>query len=195
MAFLLPELPYDRSALAPHMSLETLDYHYGKHHNTYVTKANEAIKNTADASLSNADLPELMIREREGFLFNQAAQIWNHTFFWHCLTPGGSSPTGELIRELDRYFGSLEEFKQQFSDAAQKVFGAGWTWLVIDGNSLKIVNTPNAENPLLNGQTPLLTVDMWEHAYYIDHRNAKPNFLESFWALADFEKVARRLNN
>lgn len=193
MAFELPKLPFERTALAPHMSAETLDYHYGKHHNAYVTKANGAIEGTSDAKATNADLPEIIQRERSGFLFNQAAQIWNHTFFWHCLTPGGRQPSGEFKTELERYFGSVEDFKQQFGNAAQAVFGAGWTWLVARDNALEIVNTPNAENPLLENARPLLTVDMWEHAYYIDYRNAKPDFLDAFWAIADFESAARRL--
>ena len=193
MAFELPELPFARDALAPHMSAETLDYHHGKHHNAYVTKANGAVEGTDDAKATNADLPEIIKREREGFLFNQAAQIWNHTFFWNSLTPGGSVPEGDLKADLEKHFGSVEQFKEEFSGAAQKVFGSGWTWLVQNGDKLEILNTPNADNPLTKNLKPLLTVDMWEHAYYIDHRNAKPDFLDAFWGLANFEFAARNL--
>lgn len=193
MAFKLPDLPFGKDSLAPHMSSETLDYHYGKHHNAYVTKANGAIEGTDDASASNADLPEIIKREGSGFLFNQTAQIFNHTFFWNCLTPGGSEPEGDLKAALEKQFGSVEDFKKEFSASAGKVFGSGWAWLVKDGDKLAITTTQNADNPLTKNQTPLLTVDMWEHAYYIDYRNARPDFLNAFWALTNWKFAASNL--
>lgn len=190
MALTLPELPYARDALEPHMSRETLDFHYGKHHNTYVDKANGLLAGTPD---ENKSLEEL-IKTSSGGLFNNVAQIWNHTFFWNCLTPGGSAPNAQVSEALNGAFGSLDGFKEKFTASAINNFGSGWTWLVKNADgSLEIVNTSNAGNPLTNGQTPLLTVDVWEHAYYIDHRNARPKFLESFWALANWDFVAKNL--
>lgn len=193
MAFKLPDLPFSKDSLAPHMSAETLDYHYGKHHNAYVTKANGAIEGTDDAKASNQDLPEIIKREGSGFLFNQTAQIFNHTFFWNCLTPGGSQPEGDFKAALEKQFGSVEDFKKEFSASAGKVFGSGWAWLVKDGDKLAITTTQNADNPLTKNQTPLLTVDMWEHAYYIDYRNARPDFLNAFWALTNWKFAASNL--
>ncbi len=190
MAFTLPELPYARDALEPHMSSETLDFHYGKHHQTYVDKANGLIAGTAD---ENKSLEEL-IKTSSGGLFNNVAQIWNHTFFWNCLTPGGSTPNEAVSAALTSAFGSVDAFKEQFTASAVNNFGSGWTWLVKNADgSLAIVNTSNAGNPMTDGQTPLLTVDVWEHAYYIDHRNARPKFLESFWALANWDFVAQNM--
>jgi len=193
MAFKLPELPFAKDSLAPHMSAETLDFHYGKHHNAYVTKANDKIEGTGDASASNDDLPEIIKREGSGFLFNQTAQIWNHSFFWNCLTPGGGEPEGDLKTELEKHFGSVEDFKKEFSGAAGTVFGSGWAWLVKDGDKLAITTTSNAENPLTTNAKPLLTVDMWEHAYYIDYRNSRPDFLDAFWALTNWKFAASNL--
>lgn len=190
MAFTLPELPYARDALEPHMSRETLDFHYGKHHQTYVDKANGLVNGTAD---ENKSLEEL-IKSSSGGLFNNVAQIWNHSFFWNCLTPGGSTPSDAVSAALNDAFGSVDAFKEQFTASAVNNFGSGWTWLVKNADgSLAIVNTSNAGNPMTDDQTPLLTVDVWEHAYYIDHRNARPKFLEAFWALVNWDFVAQNI--
>lgn len=188
MAFQLPELPYERNALEPHISSETLDYHYGKHHNTYVVKLNGLVEGT---ELANKPLEEI-IKTSEGGIFNNAAQVWNHTFYWHCLSPnGGGKPTGELADAIDQTFGSFDEFVAKFSDMAVNNFGSSWTWLVKNSDgSLEIVNTSNAATPMTNGQKALLTCDLWEHAYYIDYRNVRPDYLKAFWALANWEFVA-----
>ncbi|GAB6263140.1 superoxide dismutase [Fe] [Photobacterium sp. R1] len=192
MAFELPALPYEKNALEPHISQETLEYHHGKHHNTYVVKLNGLIEGTeyADKSL------EEIIKTSTGGVFNNAAQIWNHTFYWHCLSPnGGGEPTGEVADAIVKAFGSFEDFKAKFTDAAINNFGSSWTWLVkkADG-SLDIVNTSNAGTPLTEaGVTPLLTVDLWEHAYYIDYRNLRPDYMNAFWALVNWEFVAKNL--
>ncbi len=192
MAFTLPELPYARDALEPHMSKETLDFHYGKHHKTYVDKANGMID---DTEFANASLEEIIKNAGPGGLFNNCAQIWNHTFFWNGLTPGGSSPSSALSGEIDNAFGSLDDFKEKFNTSGAGNFGSGWTWLVktADGK-LDIVNTDDAENPMTDGHTPLLTADMWEHAYYIDYRNSRPKYLENFWALVNWDFVEKNLN-
>ncbi|TEW54965.1 superoxide dismutase [Fe] [Psychromonas sp. RZ22] len=190
MAFELPALPYAKDALEPHISAETLDFHHGKHHATYVAKLNGLVEGTelADKSL------EEIIKTSEGGVFNNAAQIWNHTFYWNCLAPNaGGEPTGELAAAIDAKFGSFAEFQAQLNDKAVNNFGSSWTWLVkkADG-SLEIVNTSNAGCPLTEeGTTPLLTVDLWEHAYYIDYRNVRPNYLNGFWALVNWEFVAK----
>lgn len=188
MAFQLPELPFERDALEPHISKETLDYHYGKHHNTYVVKLNGLVEGTEQ---ENKSLEEI-IRTSEGGIFNNAAQVWNHTFYWHCLSPnGGGKPTGELADAIDQTFGSFDEFVAKFSDMAVNNFGSSWTWLVKNSDgSLEIVNTSNAGTPMTNGQKALLTCDLWEHAYYIDYRNVRPDYLKAFWALANWEFVA-----
>ena len=188
MAFQLPELPYERNALEPHISSETLDYHYGKHHNTYVVKLNGLVEGT---ELANKSLEEI-IKTSEGGIFNNAAQVWNHTFYWHCLSPnGGGKPTGALADAIDQTFGSFDEFVAKFSDMAVNNFGSSWTWLVKNSDgSLEIVNTSNAGTPMTNGQKALLTCDLWEHAYYIDYRNVRPDYLKAFWALANWEFVA-----
>lgn len=192
MAFQLPALPYEKNALEPHISKETLEYHYGKHHNTYVVKLNGLIEGT---ELENKSLEEI-IKTSTGGVFNNAAQIWNHTFYWHCLSPnGGGEPTGALKDAIVTAFGSFEQFKAKFTDSAINNFGSSWTWLVkkADG-SLDIVNTSNAATPLVdNGVTPLLTVDMWEHAYYIDYRNLRPDYMTAFWALVNWDFVAQNL--
>ncbi|WP_348674756.1 superoxide dismutase [uncultured Abyssibacter sp.] len=192
MAFTLPELPYARDALEPHMSKETLDFHYGKHHKTYVDKANGMID---DTEFANASLEEIIKNAGPGGLFNNCAQIWNHTFFWNGLTPGGSSPSTELAGAIDKAFGSMDGFKEKFNTSAAGNFGSGWTWLVktADG-SLDVVNTGNAANPLTDGQTPLLTADVWEHAYYIDYRNSRPKYLENFWQIVNWDFVEKNLN-
>ncbi len=188
MAFQLPELPYERNALEPHISKETLDYHYAKHHNTYVVKLNGLIEGT---ELENKSLEDI-VKTSEGGIFNNAAQVWNHTFYWNCLSPnGGGQPTGELAAAIDKTFGSFDEFAAKFSDMAVNNFGASWTWLVknTDG-SLEIINTSNASTPLTGDQKPLLTCDLWEHAYYIDYRNVRPDYLKAFWALLNWDFVA-----
>ena len=186
MAFELPALPYEKNALEPHISSETLDYHYGKHHATYVTKLNGLVEGT---DMENKSLEEI-IKSSDGGVFNNAAQIWNHTFYWHCLSPnGGGEPTGALADAINAKWGSFEDFKAAFNDKAVGNFGSSWTWLVktADG-SLDIVNTSNAETPISgDAYLPLLTVDLWEHAYYIDYRNARPKYLEGFWALVNWE--------
>ena len=191
MAFTLPELPYARNALEPHMSEETLDYHYGKHHNTYVENLNKMVPGTEFEGKSLEDI----IKSSSGGVFNNAAQVWNHTFFWHCLSPnGGGKPTGELAAAIDKAFGSFDAFKEEFTKTAVTTFGSGWGWLVkkSDG-SLAIVSTSNAGNPMTSGDKPLLTCDVWEHAYYIDYRNARPKFLEGFWNLVNWDFVAKNL--
>ena len=186
MAFELPALPYAIDALAPHMSQETLEFHHGKHHATYVAKLNGLVEGT---DLASKSLEEI-IKTSEGGVFNNAAQIWNHTFFWNSLSPqGGGEPTGALSDAINAKFGSFSEFVAAFNDKAVNNFGASWTWLVktADGN-LDIVNTSNAATPLTDDSlTPVLTVDLWEHAYYIDYRNVRPNYLGGFWALANWE--------
>lgn len=182
MAFELPPLPYDRTALEPHYSGETLDYHHGKHHNTYVVNLNKLIDGTEYASMEL----EAIIKATAGDaskagLFNNSAQIWNHTFFWNSMKPGGGgAPSGALAAAIDKDFGSLDGFKEAFAQAGATQFGSGWAWLVKDGGSLKVTKTPNAETPLTTSATPLITADVWEHAYYIDYRNARPKFLEAF---------------
>jgi Fe-Mn family superoxide dismutase len=188
MAFALPALPYDQNALEPHISAETLEYHYGKHHKSYVDKLNAALVGTPMEAASLEDV----IRESEGGVFNNAAQVWNHTFYWNCLSPnGGGEPTGALAEAIDAGFGSFAEFKEQFTASALGNFGSGWTWLVqkADG-SVALSNTSNAGCPLTDDVTPLLTADVWEHAYYIDYRNARPQYLEAFWNLVNWEFVA-----
>ncbi|WP_145497957.1 superoxide dismutase [Fe] [Yersinia bercovieri] len=191
MSFELPALPYAQNALEPHISAETLEYHYGKHHNTYVINLNNLIK---DSEFADKTLEEI-VKTSSGGLFNNAAQVWNHTFYWHCLSPnGGGEPTGKVADAINQSFGSFAEFKAQFTDAAVKNFGAGWTWLVkkADG-TLAIVSTSNATTPLTTTDKPLLTVDVWEHAYYIDYRNARPKYLENFWALVNWAFVEKNL--
>lgn len=192
MSFSLPDLPYPKNALEPHISEETLEYHYGKHHKTYVDKLNGLVEGTDDADKSLEDI----IRNSTGGLFNNAAQVWNHTFYWNCMSPnGGGEPGGALGDAINRDFGSFENFKQKFSDSAVGNFGSGWTWLVQNRDgSLALVNTDDAETPLTGDATPLLTVDVWEHAYYIDYRNARPKYLEAFWNLVNWDFVAKRLN-
>ncbi len=185
MSHQLPELPYAMDALEPHISRETLEYHYGKHHATYVTKLNGLIEGSAHADASLEDI----VRNSDGGVFNNAAQIWNHTFYWNSLSPqGGGAPSGELAEAINKSFGSFEEFKKTFTDKATTLFGSGWAWLVkkADG-SLAITQTSNAETPLTGDDTPLLTCDVWEHAYYIDYRNARPGYLAAWWELVNWD--------
>ncbi|PJG59990.1 superoxide dismutase [Fe] [Aeromonas cavernicola] len=192
MAFELPALPYAINALEPHISQETLEYHHGKHHNTYVVNLNNLVPGT---EFEGKSLEEI-VRTSTGGIFNNAAQIWNHTFYWHCLSPnGGAEPTGTVADAINKAFGSFAEFKDAFTKSAIGNFGSSWTWLVkkADG-SLAIVNTSNAGCPLTEtGTTPLLTVDLWEHAYYIDFRNLRPKYMETFWALVNWDFVAKNL--
>lgn len=188
MAFTLPDLPYAKGALAPYISEETLEYHYGKHHNAYVTNLNGLIEGTDLAAKSLEDI----ILAAEGGVFNNAAQVWNHSFYWKCMKPGGGGePAGDLARAIDEAFGSFDAFKKEFTQAAATQFGSGWAWLVVEDGALKIVKTGNADLPLKHGQTALLTVDVWEHAYYIDYRNLRPKYVETFLtSLVDWEFVA-----
>ena len=191
MAIELPALPYAIDALAPHISQETLEFHHGKHHATYVAKLNAAIPGT---EFENKSLEEI-IKSSSGPVFNNAAQIWNHTFYWNCLSPnGGGEPSGAVAEAINATFGSFADFQAQFNDKAVNNFGSSWTWLVKNADgSLEIVNTSNAGTPMTAGQTALLTVDLWEHAYYIDFRNVRPKYLEAFWQLANWNFVAENL--
>jgi Fe-Mn family superoxide dismutase len=185
----LPPLPYANNALEPHMSRETLDYHYGKHHKAYVDKVNSLIAGT---EFEDASLEEL-VAESTGDIFNNAAQVWNHTFFWNCLSPRSQSPGKELNRAFES-LGGFDSFQKQFDKAASGLFGSGWAWLVKDRKgTLKIVTTANANTPVRDGQVALLTCDMWEHAYYIDHRNDRAAYLKNFWPLVNWEFVAANL--
>ena len=177
MAFTLPELPYSKDALAPHISAETLEYHHGKHHKAYVDNLNKLLDGKPEASKS---LEEVIMSSEAG-VFNNAAQIWNHTFYWSSMKPnGGGKPTGDLAAAIDRDFGSFDKFKEEFTQAGITQFGSGWAWLVLDGGKLKVTKTPNADLPMKHGQKALLTMDVWEHAYYIDYRNARPKYIETF---------------
>jgi Fe-Mn family superoxide dismutase len=177
MAFTLPALPYDKGALAPHISAETLEFHYGKHHQAYVTNLNKLLEGKPEANKSLEDI----ITSSEGGVFNNAAQIWNHTFYWHSMKPqGGGAPTGDLAAAITRDFGSFDKFKEEFTAAATTQFGSGWAWLVLDKGKLAVTKTGNADLPLKHGQKALLTLDVWEHAYYIDYRNARPKYIETF---------------
>jgi superoxide dismutase, Fe-Mn family len=189
MTFELPALPYEKNALEPHISSETLEYHYGKHHQAYVTKLNELIEGTDDANKSL----EAIIKTSTGTLFNQAAQAWNHTFFWHCLSPsGGGEPSGLLAEAINTKFGSFDRFKSAFNTKAVGNFGSGWTWLIksLDGG-LDIINTDDADTPIARDQIPLLTIDVWEHAYYLDYQNARPKYLDAVWNVINWEFAAQ----
>ncbi len=192
MAFTLPPLPYDKNALAPHISAETLDYHHGKHHNAYVTNLNKLLEGKPEASKSLEDI----ILSSEGGVFNNAAQIWNHTFYWQSMKPnGGGQPTGDLAAAITRDFGSFEKFSEEFANAAATQFGSGWAWLVLNKDKkLEVTKTPNADLPMKHGQKALLTMDVWEHAYYIDYRNARPKYIETFLkSLVNWDFVSENL--
>jgi len=184
----LPALPFAQDALAPVISAETLDYHYGKHHNAYVTNLNNLIPGT---EFENSNLEEIILKASGG-IFNNAAQAWNHSFYWNCLSPnGGGAPSGDLAVAIDSAFGSFDNFKAEFTKAAATNFGSGWTWLVKNADgSLAIASTTNAGTPMTSGQTALLTVDVWEHAYYVDYRNARPKYLEEIWKIFNWDFVA-----
>ena len=183
----LPPLPYAKHALAPHMSEETLEYHYGKHHQAYVTNLNKLIAGTELEGLPLEDI----VKNSSGAIFNNAAQVWNHSFFWRCLSPdGGGAPTGALADAINTAFGSFEKFQEAFTQCALTTFGSGWAWLVKNADgSLAVVSTSNAGCPLTVGQTPWLTCDVWEHAYYIDYRNQRVKFLDAFWKLVNWKFV------
>ncbi|MFO0735608.1 MAG: superoxide dismutase [Labilithrix sp.] len=179
MAFTLPPLPYAKDALAPHISAETLDFHHGKHHNAYVVKLNELIAGKPEEGKSLEDI--IKGTDVGTPVFNNAAQVWNHTFYWASMKPGGGGePTGDLLAAINRDFGSVAKFKEEFTNAGVTQFGSGWAWLVEEGGKLKVTKTPNADLPMKHGQKALLTMDVWEHAYYIDFRNARPKYIETF---------------
>ena len=184
----LPALPYAKDALQPHISAETIEYHYGKHHQTYVTNLNNLIKNTEFETMSLDDT----IMKSSGGMFNNAAQVWNHTFYWKCLSPnGGGAPSGALAEAIDAKWSTFEAFKEAFTKAAIGTFGSGWAWLVKNkAGELEIVSTSNAATPMTSGQKALLTCDVWEHAYYVDYRNARPKYVEAFWNLVNWDFVA-----
>jgi Fe-Mn family superoxide dismutase len=190
MAILLPALPYARDALAPHISAETIDFHYGKHHQAYVTNLNKLVLGTDFEKASLEDI----VRASSGPVFNNAAQVWNHTFYWEGLSPrGGGEPKGRLADQIKASFGSFAHFVDEFTKTAVGTFGSGWAWLVQkEGGGLALVSTSNAATPLTGKDRPLLTCDVWEHAYYIDYRNARPSYVEAFWKLVDWEAVTAR---
>ncbi|MCB1272551.1 MAG: superoxide dismutase [Fe] [Microthrixaceae bacterium] len=189
-AFELPALPYAQDALAPHISAETLEYHHGKHHQKYVDTLNQLTDDNADGKTL-----EEVITSSEGGLFNNAAQVWNHTFYWNCMSPnGGGAPSGEVADAINSAFGSYDDFKDKFSQAAATQFGSGWAWLVDSGSGLEVMQTANADLPLAHGAKALLTIDVWEHAYYIDFRNARPNYISTFLEhLVNWDFVAQNL--
>ena len=191
MAIELPPLPWARDALAPHISAETIDYHYGKHHQTYVTNLNNQIKGT---EFENLALEEI-VRKASGGMFNNAAQTWNHTFYWNCLSPkGGGEPSGRVADAINKAFGGFSQFKDEFSKLSIGTFGSGWGWLVQRADKgLGLVSTSNAGTPITGAERPLLTCDVWEHAYYIDYRNARPKYVEAFWNLVNWDFVASQM--
>jgi superoxide dismutase, Fe-Mn family len=191
MAFELPPLPYDKDALAPHMSAETLEFHHGTHHQTYVNKLNELIAGT---EFENAELTDIIMKS-DGALFNNSGQTWNHNFFWNSMSPtGGGAPSGEVADAINSAFGSYDDFVAKFSEAATTQFGSGWAWLVDSGSGLEVMKTSNADLPMKHGAKALLTLDVWEHAYYIDFRNARPNYI-STWLdnLVNWDFVAQNM--
>jgi Fe-Mn family superoxide dismutase len=191
MTHKLPELPYVMDALQPHISKETLEYHYGKHHNAYVTNLNNLISGTEFEDLS---LEDIIKKAPAGVLFNNSAQVWNHSFYWNCLSPnGGGEPSGKLLETINKSFGSFENFKEKFTTSAVTNFGSGWTWLVNGENGLEIINTSNAGTVVTSRKTALLTCDVWEHAYYVDYRNARPQYVDAFWNLVNWEFVEGNL--
>ena len=193
MTIELPALPYELDALEPHISKETLEYHYLKHHQTYVTNLNKLIQGT---EFEHMDI-ESIVKKSDGGMFNNAAQVWNHTFYWHCLSPtGGDKPQGHLLSMIQRDFESFENFKNIFTETALKTFGSGWTWLILTPQQqLEIQSTSNALTPLCSINTPLLTCDVWEHAYYVDYRNARPKYLDAFWEVINWDFVKANLES
>jgi Fe-Mn family superoxide dismutase len=191
MPFSLPELPYKKDALAPHISAETLEYHHGKHHAAYVNNLNKLLDGKPEA---NSSLEQVILNS-EGGVFNNAAQVWNHTFYWNCMKPnGGGLPTGDLADAIKRDFGSFERFREEFANAATTQFGSGWAWLVLEKGKLAVTKTGNADLPMKHGQKALLTIDVWEHAYYIDFRNARPKYIDTFLnSLVNWDFVTQNL--
>lgn len=191
MAYELPKLPYEMDALQPYISKETLEYHYGKHHAAYVNNLNKLVEGTEFAGASLEDI----VKKASGGIFNNGAQVWNHTFYWNCMSPEGNrEPSGALLNAIKSDFGSFAEFKDKFSVAAATLFGSGWAWLVKnDAGKLEIVQESNAGNPLTKGLEPIMTCDVWEHAYYIDKRNRRPAYIDDFWNLVDWETIGKRL--
>lgn len=190
MKFELPPLPYAPEALEPVISAKTISFHYGKHHQAYVNNLNNLIPGTP---FENSSL-EQIIKEAEGGIFNNGAQVWNHTFYWEGLGGKGGAPNGKLLEKINEFFGSFENFKTVFADAAAKQFGSGWAWLVADANGkLSITTTSNAGNPMRDGLKPLFTCDVWEHAYYLDFQNRRPDYVKAFWDIVNWAKVAERL--
>ena len=191
MAFELPSLPYAIDALAPHISQETLEFHHGKHHQAYVTNLNKMIEGTDH---ENSPLEDIVMKS-DGGVFNNSAQVWNHTFYWHSMAPGGGgAPSGEVADKINSAFGSYDDFAAKFKEAATTQFGSGWAWLVDDGSKLDIMKTANADLPMKHGAKALLTIDVWEHAYYIDFRNARPNYIATFLdSLVNWDFVAKNM--
>lgn len=191
MEHTLPELPFPKNALEPHISAETFEYHHGKHHAAYVNKLNELIKGTEFEKMSLVEI----IKSSKGGLFNNSAQVWNHTFFWNCMKPqGGGAPTGKVAELINKKWGDFETFKKEFSTSAVGNFGSGWTWLVQNNDgSVEIFNTSNADTPMVHNKHALLTLDVWEHAYYVDYRNARPKFVEAFWNIVNWDFVNSNL--
>ena len=194
MAHTLPELPYAKNALAPHLSEETFDYHYAKHHNAYVVNLNNLIPGTEYENLS---VEETFLKAPPGGIYNNAAQVWNHTFFWSCMKPnGGGAPTGALAAAIDEAFGSFDAFKTQFQDAGVKRFGSGWAWLIVNAGKLEIASTANQDNPLMGKAiagcegTPILGLDVWEHAYYLKYQNRRPDYVAAWWNVVNWGKAA-----
>jgi Fe-Mn family superoxide dismutase len=199
MSFELPALPYAKEALEPYISANTLDYHHGKHHQAYVTNLNNLL---AESPLKDKTLEEIIHKtagdSSKVGIYNNAAQVWNHTFYWHCMSPnGGGLPDGDLLSKIESAFGSFDQFKEQFKQAATTQFGSGWAWLVSDNGELKIIKTGNADSPLITeGQTPLLTCDVWEHAYYLDYQNRRPDYVTTFMDhLINWDFVRQNLNH
>ncbi len=198
MPISLPELPYGRSELAPHISEETLNFHYGKHHNAYVVNLNKLIEGTDLASKSLEEIIKISAADSsKAGIFNNAAQVWNHTFYWNSMKPnGGGEPSGKVLAKIQADFGSYENFANEFKNAGATQFGSGWAWLVLENNKLKIVKTANADTPLTTNAKPLLTMDVWEHAYYLDYQNARPNYMGVFLdKLANWDFVEKNLNS
>ncbi len=192
MKHVLPKLPYSPEALEPHISKKTIEYHYGKHHMTYVQKLNDLIQGT---SFEEMNLEEIILNA-DGGIFNNAAQVWNHTFYWEGFSANGrNAPEGSLLEAINKHFGSFDKFKEVFSQKAATLFGSGWAWLVkkADGK-LDIIQTSNAENPMRTGDKPLLTCDVWEHAYYLDYQNRRPEYIAAFWKLVDWDVVSNRFH-
>ncbi len=191
MTHVLPKLPYSPEALEPFISKKTIEYHYGKHHMTYVKKLNEL---TPGSPFENSSLEDIIMKS-DGGIFNNGAQVWNHTFYWESFSPnGGGEPEGKLMKAIEEAFGSFEKFRESFGNKAATLFGSGWAWLVKNkDNKLEIVQTGNADNPMRQGHTPLLTCDVWEHAYYLDYQNRRPEYINAFWKIIDWKKVEERM--